>query len=88
MKVRAAVVGATGYTGGEALRYLLGHPYVEVVAAHATGGRLSIAELSLSTMGHVEITDAKLTMPASPTPEGPSDRPGGMLMVGRLEASF
>ena len=33
MKVRAAVVGATGYTGGEALRYLLAHPEVEIAAA-------------------------------------------------------
>ncbi|HEX9680265.1 MAG TPA: N-acetyl-gamma-glutamyl-phosphate reductase [Anaerolineales bacterium] len=30
---RAAVLGASGYAGGEALRLLLGHPQIEVVAA-------------------------------------------------------
>lgn len=34
--IRAAVAGATGYTGGELLRILLNHPYVEVVAATTT----------------------------------------------------
>ncbi len=31
--IRAAVVGASGYTGGELLRLLLGHPEVELVQA-------------------------------------------------------
>ncbi len=31
--VRVSIVGASGYTGGEALRLLLGHPGVEVVQA-------------------------------------------------------
>jgi N-acetyl-gamma-glutamyl-phosphate/LysW-gamma-L-alpha-aminoadipyl-6-phosphate reductase len=31
--IRAAIVGASGYTGGELLRLLLDHPQVEVVAA-------------------------------------------------------
>lgn len=30
-KVRVAIVGASGYTGGETLRLLLGHPHVEIV---------------------------------------------------------
>lgn len=34
-KIRAAILGATGYTGVELLRLLAGHPYVDVV--HATG---------------------------------------------------
>jgi N-acetyl-gamma-glutamyl-phosphate reductase len=40
--VRAAVAGATGYAGGELLRLLLGHPYVEVgaVTASASAGTL------------------------------------------------
>src|SRR5215475_10262184 len=29
-KVRVSIVGASGYTGGEVLRLLLGHPHVEV----------------------------------------------------------
>ncbi|HEX4755330.1 MAG TPA: N-acetyl-gamma-glutamyl-phosphate reductase [Candidatus Dormibacteraeota bacterium] len=32
-RLRAAVVGAAGYTGGELLRLLLGHPHVDIVAA-------------------------------------------------------
>ena len=36
---RAAIVGASGYVGGELLRLLLGHPDVEVVAA--TSGRFA-----------------------------------------------
>ena len=34
--IRAAIAGATGYTGGELLRILLNHPDVEVVAATTT----------------------------------------------------
>lgn len=35
-KLRVAIAGATGYTGGELLRILLNHPFVEVVAATTT----------------------------------------------------
>ena len=35
--VRAAVAGASGYAGGEVLRLLLGHPYVEVGALTGAG---------------------------------------------------
>jgi N-acetyl-gamma-glutamyl-phosphate reductase len=35
MGARAAVVGASGYAGGEVLRLLAGHPEIEVVAATA-----------------------------------------------------
>lgn len=31
MKIRASIVGASGYTGGEVLRLLLGHPNIEIV---------------------------------------------------------
>jgi N-acetyl-gamma-glutamyl-phosphate/LysW-gamma-L-alpha-aminoadipyl-6-phosphate reductase len=37
--IRAAIVGASGYIGGELLRLLLGHPHVEV--AHAVSQRLA-----------------------------------------------
>ena len=38
---RVAVVGASGYAGGETLRLLAGHPGVEVVtvAAHSSAGK-------------------------------------------------
>lgn len=34
-KVRVAIVGASGYTGGELLRLLSGHPHVEIAAVSA-----------------------------------------------------
>jgi N-acetyl-gamma-glutamyl-phosphate reductase len=34
--IRVAVLGASGYIGGEALRLLLGHPFVEVAAVTAS----------------------------------------------------
>ncbi|MCM1178363.1 MAG: N-acetyl-gamma-glutamyl-phosphate reductase [Bacteroidales bacterium] len=34
--IRAAIAGATGYTGGELLRILLNHPEVQIVAATTT----------------------------------------------------
>lgn len=37
MTVRACVIGASGYTGGELLRLLLGRPETEVVAATSRG---------------------------------------------------
>ena len=33
---RVAIVGASGFVGGELLRILLGHPNVEIVAATST----------------------------------------------------
>lgn len=35
-KIKAAIAGGTGYTGGELFRILLNHPYVEIVAATTT----------------------------------------------------
>lgn len=35
-KIRAAIAGGTGYTGGELFRILLNHPEVEIVAATTT----------------------------------------------------
>jgi len=34
-KVKAGIVGAAGYTGGEMLRILVNHPHVEIVFAHS-----------------------------------------------------
>ena len=60
--------------------------YIEVLASDATGGRVSIADLSSQGIGGVELTDMALKMPAEKRPEGGDDRPGGMLQVQRLEA--
>ncbi|MBI1748124.1 MAG: N-acetyl-gamma-glutamyl-phosphate reductase [Acidobacteria bacterium] len=38
MKIRVAIVGATGYTGYELIRLLVGHPHVEIVAVMASEG--------------------------------------------------
>ena len=35
-KIRVAIAGGTGYTGGELLRILLGHPGVEIVGVTTT----------------------------------------------------
>ncbi len=52
-KVRVAVLGASGYTGAETLRWLLGHPAVEVVGAtaHKHAGK-RLAELWPQFHGH------------------------------------
>jgi N-acetyl-gamma-glutamylphosphate reductase len=34
-RINVAILGASGYIGGEALRLLVGHPYVNVVAVTA-----------------------------------------------------
>ena len=34
-KIKTAVIGATGYTGGELLRILVHHPAVELVCVHS-----------------------------------------------------
>jgi len=34
-KIRAGIIGGAGYTGGEMLRILLQHPYVEIVFVHS-----------------------------------------------------
>ena len=40
MTIRVSIVGASGYTGGELLRLLLGHPEVEIgqVTANRSAG--------------------------------------------------
>ncbi|HLC21103.1 MAG TPA: N-acetyl-gamma-glutamyl-phosphate reductase, partial [Candidatus Methylomirabilis sp.] len=51
-KVRAAVVGATGYTGVELIRLLVNHPSVEVTALTSESyGDLSIGEVFPSLSG-------------------------------------
>ena len=52
MKIRAAIAGATGYTGGELLRILLNHPDVDVVAATTTSSEGTlVAEVHRDLLG-------------------------------------
>jgi len=53
---RVAIVGATGYTGAELLRLLVGHPGVEVacVTSRRAAGR-PVAEVFPSLRGHVDL---------------------------------
>jgi len=95
MGILKTLLKALGYSFGFALLTafftLLTFPedrlreYLEITSGHAVGGRMSIAELSLSGLGTVEIVDAVLKMP--PESDAPDAKPGGMLQVQRLEAS-
>lgn len=51
-KIRVVVAGASGYTGAELLRYLAGHPQVEVVAclAHSQQGQ-KVSDLFPNLLG-------------------------------------
>jgi len=61
---RVAVVGASGYTGGEALRLLASHPHVEIVAATSreyAGKPVSSVHLHLrSTLGSLRFSELNL----------------------------
>ena len=76
MGTRVAVAGASGYTGGELLRLLAGHPHLDVVAATAyenAGQRLgdvhpglrSLAHLTLGETSPAAVADAELIGRAS-----------------------
>jgi N-acetyl-gamma-glutamyl-phosphate reductase common form len=58
-KVRTVVIGASGYIGGEAVRLLLGHPHVELVAITAnenTGKRLDEVQPNLRGFSNLSYT--------------------------------
>src|SRR6266536_888025 len=95
MGTRVAVVGASGYAGGELLRLLSGHPHLDVVAATAhenAGQRLgdvhpglrSAADLILGETSPRAVADAELVFLA--LPHGVSGAfaasvPGGIKLV-------
>ena len=55
-KIKAAIAGATGYTGGELLRILLNHPDVEVVAATTTSeAGTPVAEIHRDLLGETDL---------------------------------
>lgn len=56
MKIRAAIAGATGYTGGELLRILLNHPDVEVVAATTTSSEgVLVSDVHRDLLGETDL---------------------------------
>jgi N-acetyl-gamma-glutamyl-phosphate reductase len=60
-KIRAAIVGATGYTGVELIRLLIGHPAVEITALTTESyADLPIGEVFPSVSGLLELTCKKL----------------------------
>src|SRR5690349_10365470 len=66
---RISVVGASGYTGIELVRLLLGHPGVELVAAGSdkwAGRRVEDSMLSYVTNEAAASADADVTMLATP----------------------
>lgn len=55
-KIRAAIAGGTGYTGGELFRILLNHPEVEIVAATTTSSEgTSVALVHRDLLGETDL---------------------------------
>ena len=55
-KIRAAIAGGTGYTGGELFRILLNHPEVEIVAATTTSSEgTSVATVHRDLLGETDL---------------------------------
>lgn len=55
-KIKVALVGSAGYTGGEALRLLINHPYVDILWAHSgsNGGNL-ISDVHTDMLGDTSL---------------------------------
>lgn len=59
-KIRAAIAGGTGYTGGELFRILLNHPEVEIVAATTTSSEgTPVASVHRDLIGETELCFGK-----------------------------
>ena len=55
-KIRVAIAGGTGYTGGELFRILMNHPYVEVVAATTTSSEgTPVASVHRDLIGETDL---------------------------------
>ena len=55
-KIRAAIAGGTGYTGGELFRILLNHPEVEIVAATTTSSEgTPVASVHRDLIGETDL---------------------------------
>ncbi len=59
-KIRAAIAGGTGYTGGELFRILLNHPNVEIVAATTTSSEgTPVASVHRDLIGETDLCFGK-----------------------------
>ena len=59
-KIRVAIAGGTGYTGGELFRILLNHPAVEIVAATTTSSEgTPVASVHRDLIGETELCFGK-----------------------------
>ena len=59
-KIRVAIAGGTGYTGGELLRILLNHPDVEIVAATTTSSEgTPVASVHRDLIGEADLCFGK-----------------------------
>lgn len=59
-KIRAAIAGGTGYTGGELFRILLNHPYVDIVAATTTSSDgTSVSSVHRDLIGETDLCFGK-----------------------------
>ena len=68
MKIRASVLGASGYIGGEVVRLLLGHPNVELVGISAQGNAgKRLDEVQPNLRGYSDLVFTKDAVPAEVT---------------------
>lgn len=59
-KIRVAIAGGTGYTGGELFRILLNHPNVEIVAATTTSSEgIPVASVHRDFIGETDLCFGK-----------------------------
>ena len=59
-KIRVAIAGGTGYTGGELFRILLNHPEVEIVAATTTSSEgTPVASVHRDLIGETDLCFGK-----------------------------
>ncbi|MBL7705867.1 MAG: N-acetyl-gamma-glutamyl-phosphate reductase [Taibaiella sp.] len=59
-KIKAGIIGGAGYTGGELIRLLLGHPAVELVFVHSrsnSGKAISVIHDDLEGLCELHFTD-------------------------------
>jgi N-acetyl-gamma-glutamyl-phosphate reductase len=58
-KIKAGIIGAAGYTGGEMMRLLLNHPFVEITGAHSkSNAGKTVASVHQDLAGETELTFA------------------------------